>query len=214
MPSSLGVFGGWPDILRVPEVNIRCAGFLGLLTVEIEKKFRCVLPGHDERHPSANLHWDVKGPAHTGTLKYHDWHAKSGPSWYSLADVFASRGYGEAVRLKGPETTVWHLRLLVAAGVLAPYPVKARLLPREVTRGVLRVYEGFLELLRCKWLHTPGEPTPFTWRFASSWCGMHSAARIMDAVKWLLKHGYLRPVGIYRPPHGRQMTLFLPGGES
>jgi hypothetical protein len=78
--------------------------------------------------------------------------------------------------------------------------------------SVKQVYTGFLDLLRAKWLHTPGEPTPFTWSFAAAWCGMRSAGYVVSAIKWLLKEGYLRHVGVYRPAHGRKMAVFLPGG--
>jgi hypothetical protein len=145
--------------------------------------------------------------------KYCDGHYASGERWYSLADVFASRNYGEVVRLKGPETTVWQLRLLIAAGVVLPYRVHAPLLPAGAPRHVVRVYDGFRELIAAKWLHTPGEPTPFTWRFAAAWCGMRSARQIGEAMTWLLRYGYVRQVGVYRPGAGRKMALFLPGAR-
>jgi hypothetical protein len=65
-----------------------------------------------------------------------------------------------------PEMAVWQLRLLLAAGVLLPYPVHAATLPLKTPRHIRRVYDGWLDLLRTKWLHTPGEATAFTWAFA------------------------------------------------
>jgi hypothetical protein len=56
--------------------------------------------------------------------------------------------------------------------ILAPYPVPARPLPSDVRPAVRRVYAGFVFLLACKWWHTPQAPTPFSWRFASAWCGL------------------------------------------
>jgi hypothetical protein len=35
---------------------------LGLLSVEVGKRFRCVLPGHFDQRPSARLYWNVKSP--------------------------------------------------------------------------------------------------------------------------------------------------------
>ena len=144
------------------------------------------------------------------TLKYCDNHYESGEFWYSLADVFASRNYGSVVRLRGPETAAWQLRLLILSGVLLPYPVPSKPLPIDVPRHVKQVYTGFLALLAAKWLHTAGDPTPFSWTFAAAWCGMRSAGYITSAMKWLLKEGYITQVGTYRPTHGRKMALFLP----
>jgi hypothetical protein len=210
-PSTLDMFGGWPQILENVDVNLACARYVGLLTVDVGKRFPCVLPGHSDARPSARLYWNVKSAQASMTLKYCDNHYESGEFWYSLADVLASRNYGAVVRLKGPETTVWQLRLLIMSGVLLPYPVTARLLPLDAPRHVKQVYTGFLDLLRAKWLHTPGDPTPFTWSFAAAWCGMRSAGYVVSAIKWLLKEGYLQQVGTHRPKHGRKMTLFLPG---
>jgi hypothetical protein len=212
-PSSLDAYGGWPQILENVDINLACARYLGLLSAEVGKRFVCILPGHSDARPSARLYWNTKesNPQASMTLKYCDNHYESGEFWYSLADVFASRSYGEVRRLKGPETTAWQLRLLIAAGVLLPYLVRARSLPDYAPHYVRQVYDGFLDLLRAKWLHTPFEPSPFTWTFAAAWCGMRSTGYVVNGIKWLLKEGYLRHVGFHRPEHGRKMMLFLPG---
>jgi hypothetical protein len=163
--------------------------------------FSCVLPGHEEAHPSASLHWDP----HTGALQYRDWHAKNGVAWYTLPDVRASLAFGQALRLHGPSVATWQLRLLVEAGILEPYPVLARPLPLAAPAAVRHVYEGFLLLLRCKWWHTPQAPSMFAWRFAAAWCGLE-VRHVGEAMQWLLVHGWLRQVGQYRG-----MALFLPG---
>jgi hypothetical protein len=54
------------------------------------------------------------------------------------------------MRLRGPSVATWQLRLLVEAGIIAPYPVPARPLPSEVRPAVRIVYEGFVFLLGCK----------------------------------------------------------------
>jgi hypothetical protein len=213
-PTSLDAYGGWPEILVNADVNLYCARYLGSLVVDVGKRFPCVLPGHSDARPSARLYWNVKSPQASMTLKYCDNHYESGEFWYSLADVFASRNYGAVVRLSGPETTVWQLRLLIAAGVLLPYPIVGRALPPDTPRQARQVYNGFLDLLRAKWLHTPGDPTPFTWTFAAAWCGMRSAGYVVGGLKWLIKEGYLVQVGTHRPAHGRKMGLFLPGDVS
>jgi hypothetical protein len=69
---------------------------------------------------------------------------------------------------------------------------------------VSKVFEGFLLLLGCKWLRTPGAPTPFAWRFAADWCHI-SERHSGESIQWLLREGYIRQVG----KHGGT-TLFLP----
>jgi hypothetical protein len=211
-PTSSAALGGWPELLRREDVNLRCVGYLGLLSAAIGKKFVCPMPGHPQDHKAASLYWDVHGKNATGMLKLRDWHYATGDYTYNQADIFASRNYGDAIQLKGAaEITTWQLRLLLASGVLLPYPVKARSLPLGVPRHIKQVYSNFLDLFRCKWLHTPGEAAPFAWKFARAWCGMRSAAQVMNAMQWLLRHGYIRQAGTFQPKRGRKMTLFLPG---
>jgi hypothetical protein len=177
---------------------LACAQALGLPTAKIGQAFRCIL--HDDHHPSASLSWDPK----TGALKYRDWHRKDGEEWYTLADVYASIIAGRVMRLKGPSMASWFLRLLVEAGMYQPVAVPARRLPSTARPAVRKVYEGFLLLLGCKWLHTPGAPTPFPWRFAADWCQI-SERHAGESLQWLLREGYIRPVGKHRG-----MALFLP----
>jgi hypothetical protein len=210
-PTTCELLGGWPDLLRREDVNLRSVGYLGLLSAAIGRKFVCPMPGHPQDHKAASLYWDVHGKNATGMLKLRDWHYATGDYTYNQADLLASRNYGEAVQLEGAaEITTWQLRLLLASGVLLPYPVKAKSLPFGAPGHVKKVYSNFLDLFRCKWLHTPGEAAPFAWKFARAWCHMRSAAQVMDAMRWLLRHSYIRQAGSYQPKRGRKMTLFLP----
>jgi len=194
-----------PEGLRLlfqrPDVALACAAVLGVPTHRVGHAFLCVLPGHEETHASASLHWDPK----TGALQYRDWHARSGVAWYTLPDVRASLAYGRALRLRGPSVATWQLRLLVEAGLLTPYPVSARPLPAAVRPAVRQVYDGFLLLLGCKWWYMPQVPTTFAWRFAAAWCGLNER-HVGEAMSWLLAHGYIRQMGRHK-----HMALFLPG---
>jgi hypothetical protein len=189
------------ETLRRRDVNLQCAAFLGLPIEPIGRSFQCILPGHEETKPSATLAWDPK----TDTLKYHDWHRRSGSEWFLLAHVYAAQFTGEADWLRGPALITWQLRLLVDASIVPPYPVRLAELPSDAPATVKRIYHGYWHLLRCKWLYTPLAPTPFTWRFAAAWCQM-GERQAGEAMTWLLKHGYLRQVGTYH-----RMALFLPG---
>jgi hypothetical protein len=207
-PTTITALGGWPELLRREDVNLRCVGYLGLLAVKLGDRMACPMPGHPTDRRAASLYWDVYGKAPSGMLKLRDWHYATGDRTYNQADIFASRNYGQALQLHGPEMTAWQLRLLLASGVLLPFPVKAAALPMGVPKHIKRVYEGFLDLLRAKWLHTPGDPTPFTWRFATAWCGMRSTGQVVYAMRWLIRNGYIRQAGSYK-----RMMLFLPNAS-
>lgn len=191
---------------------------LGIDQPELGSKFNCVLPGHSEKHPSAALCRD-----RDGVWMYHDMHAggsdRPGPwldsrpvEFYSLPEVYASQKYGYVKRLSGPEMATWAIRLLVDAGIARPAAVCLPALPSSY-RGVIRkIYDGFKLLLGCKWLHTAGAPTAFTWRFAAAWCGV-SERHGAQAIKKLLAEGYLQGAGSVGCGT-RGMMLFQPGTEA
>jgi hypothetical protein len=178
------------DVLGIPITAVE----------DIGKSFCCILPGHKDKRPSASLF-----KRSDGLIVYRDWHVASGQEWYYLADVRAAQCYGMAVNLNPPERAVWHLRLLIETGFAAPVVVDAIPLPEDVDWWVKRTYEGFLLLLGCKWLHSPGAPTSFSWRFASTWCGV-SERYAGKAINELLHLGLIQIVG---KEHG--LTVFLPG---
>jgi hypothetical protein len=167
---------------------------------DIGKTFRCVLPGHTDKHPSASLY-----RRRDGLVVYRDWHAASNQDWYSLAEVRAVKAYERVVKVNAPELATWHLRLLVETGFTKPVEVPAAPLPPEARPALHRVYDGFLLLLGCKWLHTYGAPTPFSWRFASAWCGV-SERHVGQAIRELLKLGFIRHAG-----KDCKLQVFLPG---
>jgi hypothetical protein len=188
-------------LFQRPDIALACAAVLGVPTAHVGQGFRCILPGHEEAHASASVHWDPK----TGALQYCDWHRRDRVDWYPLPDVRASLAFGRALRLRGPSVATWQLRLLVEAGILPPYPVPARPLPPHVPSAIRTVYEGFIFLLGCKWWHTPQAPTPFSWRFAEAWCGL-GTRQVGEAMHWLLVQGFLRQVGTHQ-----RTALFVPG---
>ncbi len=101
-----------------PGVVARVQRLLDIPDVPPGKPFLCVLPVHEERHPSAALHIDAKG-----CVVYHDFHARGTPEFLTLPEVYAAQRYGEVKRLSGPEVAVWALRLLVETGTVVPVDV-------------------------------------------------------------------------------------------
>lgn len=171
------------------------------IPANIGQSFKCILPGHEEDKGSASIY-----KSDTGLYVYRDWHKRDGKEIYFLPEVFAAIHYGKVVDLGKVEFSTWAIRLLVDLGLISPYPVNRKPLPEEVTPTVKKVYEGFCHLLGCKWLYSHGEPTPFSWRFAKAWCGV-SERKAGEAIKYLLKHGYIRIVKKERLK-GREMVLF------
>ena len=168
---------------------------------EVGQSFNCVLPGHEESNPSASVY-----KSDTGLYIYRDWHNKGGKEIFFLPEVYAAIHYKKVVELSKPEFTTWAIRLLVDLGLISPYPVNKKPLPKEAAPTVKKVYEGFRLLLGCKWLYSPGEPTPFSWGFARAWCGV-GRRQAGEAIKYLLKHGYIMIVNEERL-RGKEMALF------
>ncbi|HEY8415855.1 MAG TPA: bifunctional DNA primase/polymerase [Thermaerobacter sp.] len=178
---------------------------LGLERVRIGQAFKCILPGHDERRPSAALY-----RLDDGSVLYHDFHGREGHDWLTLAECYAALLTGRVRKLSKPEHTAWILRLAVDAGVLEPAKVEAPEPPADLRPAARKVYEGFLRLLSIKWLHTPNAATVFSWRFAAGWCGV-SERHAGEAMRELLRRGLIRKVGEHKPARGRPQALFLPG---
>lgn len=170
----------------------------------IGKKFCCVLPGHEEHRPSASLYVHP-----SGLIVYKDFHEREGKGCLTLPEVRAAQAYGQLTEIGKPEYAVWSIRLLVEAGVIDPAPVDSLILPSNVRPSVRKVWDGFRLLLGCKWLHSHGDPTPFTRRFASNWCGL-AERHTVEAVKQLLRMGMMEQVGSMHAG-GRSLMLFLPG---
>jgi len=188
---------------------VAMARSMGIAVDRVGQAFCDVLPNRKpDKKPSAALFQHE-----TGQVLYHSFRLSKG--WYTLSEVRASQAYKKPVKLVDqdssgritrvrPEHICWGIRLMTEAGLTAPADVPHRQLPASAPKGVAKVYAGFLLLLGCKWRHTPGDATPFSWRFASTWCDV-GERQAGDAIQWLLSKGFLVVAGQYR-----QTTLFLP----
>lgn len=79
----------------------------------VGKAFRCFLPGHDERHPSAAW-WRSED----GKLWFHDFHRASGREWLGLAEVWHAIRTGKVRKLALHEVPAELTDLAARAGVL------------------------------------------------------------------------------------------------
>jgi len=182
---------------------------LGLGSVKIGEKFRCVL--HKEEHPSAA----IMRPEQPGDpYMYVDFHERENRKGFALPLVYyrlKAGKEGEGVeRLPAPSFLVWSLRLLRDAGVIEAVKLEAARLPENVSEAVRRVYEGFRDLLSLKFLVDANDPSPYTWRFAQSWVSLSRRA-VEKAMGWLLSRGYIRFVRYYNGEgvSGRIMLFLL-----
>lgn len=174
--------------------------------------FRCVLPGHAERNPSASL-WPSN---ETGVWRYHDWHGREGQQWWSLAEVHASRHSGQLVRfgegfpLGLASEARWWLRLWHDVGLLPVQPV-ALPLGLGATDLERKLAQGFGLLLALR--HTcENGPIPFTRRFAVTWCAV-SDWHARKGIESLLRHRVICKDDEHETPEGRKLYLYLPGPQ-
>jgi Bifunctional DNA primase/polymerase, N-terminal len=188
----------WESAAPDRELVDRLAVALGVPEARYGRPFRCLL--HDDGRPSAAF-WRASEDAQ---ILYHDFHAGrwGGSAWLPLsrvrAHVAGRRGY-----LGKPELAVWRLRLAAEVGQFEPVDFDASAVPR----GLEPVWAGFLYLLGIRWAVSPGEPAPFTRRFAASWCDV-SEWEARDQLAELERRGLLLPAG--RDPRGTR--LWLPKG--
>jgi hypothetical protein len=167
--------------------------------------FLCVLPGHEESHPSASIHSDKSGAA-----IYHDWHVRNGcPEFLTLTDVYAAQQTGRVQALKGSSLATWKLRMLVDMNLIDAFPVTMPPLPLNVPETLRKVYEGFQFLLACKWLYEPYAPTPFTYRFGGDWCGV-SQKVAQEEIQRLYAMKIVQCVGTHKGMAGNDTALYLP----
>jgi Bifunctional DNA primase/polymerase, N-terminal len=174
------------------------AAVLGLPFERLGAAVLCVL--HPEEHPSATL-WPRR---RSGQLAYHDFHAER--EWVSLPTLLAWLSGHPHEPLTSSAYVVWAKYLDIEAGLVAPASVPLGELPADAPHGLCVVCDGFRRLFEARWLYEPGEPTPFSHRFAEIWCGCARAT--------VAKHfPELRRLGLarYAGRDGRGTSLWLPG---
>lgn len=219
-PRAIGAIAGekLKDWYRNEDFVQAAASCLGIPTAPIGTAFNCVIPGHEENTPSASL---FRGE--NGTVVYRDWHGhdtmvkpgaedqgRQAKFFYTLAEIRAFQAYGKIKELNKPEHALWALRLLVETGHVQPAFVDVPGIPENVPITVRKFYEGFVLLLACKWLHTPGEPTACTWGFSAAWCDV-SERKAGAAMKYLLKAGHLIQTGEIKAGFKKMALFNLPG---
>lgn len=103
--------------------------------VPLGRKFRCFLPGHRERRPSATF---CRGEG--GAIFYHDWHAsKYGtPEWLTLGEVRHALEVGCVEELE----PVYKARALAVLGLQAGIELPLTVVVRDRLEHATRVLQG------------------------------------------------------------------------
>jgi len=180
--------GGYQELSEDWEVASAILQRCGATPKGLGKPFRCVLPGHEERKPSAAL-WKPEG----GYIGYHDFHARGEGTWYTLADVYAAIKTGTARKLGKGEGAIWWLRALADIGAIEVPAIPHHDLPKDANKSVHKLYHGFIHLLELRKVYDAKQTqaAPYSYRFAQGWCGIGSLHTVQDGMVWLFKRGYL-----------------------
>lgn len=185
------------DWFRDESVVLALVHRLGARVRRVGAPFRCVLPHHRERKPSAALY-----QCDDGTIVYHDFHAikyvtEENPKvleFLTPSEVFAASVSGVVRELPSKyQQAVWGVRFLMEAGFIAAPEVNAPLLPATFPREARQIYDGFVLLTQVRQLAGLTGPAQFSERFASSWCRVSprlacKATNLLAVVGALRKH--------------------------
>jgi hypothetical protein len=161
----------------------------------------------DDQHPSGSFYVSlVDRRVHFRC--YHE--NRSWPLAYVYARVLC--GVRDD-RLSRAQLALFDTRMQLDCGVMCSPDVAHTPLPADAPEIDQRLYVGFLNVMACKWVKHPGEPTTFSRSFARVWCGLPDAIsdRQIDA-SWhrLCDRGHVLPVETIDLGDGRPAKQYLP----
>lgn len=189
------------DWCRDPQWVCRAAEQLG---ASAHRGFKCILPGHEESRPSANIWRDP-----TGLFVYRCHHHR-GPRQLILPDVYATRVSGRWRKRNGPELARWQRRFVAATGDIQPVSLDVPRLP-GLSDDERRVLAGFALLLGLRLAAGDNDPAPFTRRFGSEWCAMPER-RFERAKGELIRRRLLVKVGECASGYTNTASLYVLAG--
>jgi hypothetical protein len=139
------------------------------ITVPVEQKFRCILPGHQpDRTPSAAL-----SPApETGEIVYRCW--QRGVT-YPLARVYQALVAGRPIdHLPWSDEmhVVWKVRCLLNTGQIHPPPLALPTLPSGSDPLIVQHFSAVISYFQVREMTAMGLPAPFTPTFVGPWCSI------------------------------------------
>lgn len=102
---------GSRNLAAIPEIAFGLAQLCGRHISRIGQAFRCILPGHQERRPSAAFY-----AAKDGCILYHDFHQRDGSEWYTLGEVYHAITTGRVQKLRPVDSARWLCKLALQLG--------------------------------------------------------------------------------------------------
>lgn len=165
------------------------------------EEFPCVLPS-----PAAVDDTERLSVVDPSSLRYQKLYPGAIRPWCSLAEVCATlvgRTDKPVALRTGAAHHRWWLRLRYHAGLI-DVDVPALDLPPQLSPAARRLADGFALNAALGDTRHPGEPTSYSRRFASVWCGLPEGAT-REALRELHSAGVLLQVGALDTP-GRKPT--------
>ena len=170
-----------------PHTAIRAVQSMGYDVDTLGRPFRC--PFHPEdSHPSAALY-----QGESSQVFIHDFHAVgTSAEWRTIPDLYFRKVSGQDTALSHGGYAVWGLRLLSEIGAITLPAVDVPDLPDKAPNNVKHLWERFVLLLRCREFYLPGQcGAPFSYGFATAWCGLPDKVYAARGIRWLQKHQVL-----------------------
>jgi hypothetical protein len=99
------------SLAAIPEIALGLAWLAGRRVNQIGRVFKCILPGHEERKPSAAFY-----KTGDGRIMYHDFHQRDGEEWLTLGEVYRAVVTGEVRKLRPVDSSRWLCRLALRLG--------------------------------------------------------------------------------------------------
>lgn len=188
---------------EVEEIVLACARVCGI-TAAVHENFDCVLPGHGAAANGAML-WREPGTNH---IVYLDTHEPGRPHAHPLAAVFAYRHRARMGTIPAPQLARWKLKLLHAARLIEPKPVRTPHVP-GTDATLAAVIAGLEELVGLRRLRDEeDERFPFSRRFAADWCQVDEM-KAYDAIRRLRAAGVLLHVADEPSGYGHPTPLYV-----
>lgn len=120
-PDSPKMVGSLDDLARSEDVAAGLMGLAGREPVPFGEGFCCLLPGHEERHPSASFF-----RARDGHILYGDLHRRDGETTYTLGEVYHALVTGQVAKLRPVDQARWLAGLGLRLGYSTPLAEKQR----------------------------------------------------------------------------------------
>lgn len=121
LPDGAKLVRSLDELARREELVRELMRMAGRKPVRLGQGFKCILPGHEERHPSGSFF-----RAKSGHLLYGDFHARDGEATYTLGEVYHALATGKVAKLKPCDKARWLAMLGLRCGFATELVLRQR----------------------------------------------------------------------------------------